>query len=206
MTGGARGGGSKRGRGGRGTGKGSRGRSNAPGRGGSIRTEPEVEFRDRWEKVSSDEDEESESDSSEAPVYKTNAEGEGPSWKQAFGVADQEEFTQKALDKENNPLNLQGDEEYDVAVFGNGPYPWDKDEGIDWVPEHKWGPHPDWVKMCWVDGKRVPLLPEGYVGKGYERVRTEAEQDLLQFGVRQVSKEEQHVLAKQVRKPPPLNR
>ena len=50
--------------------------------------------------------------------------------------------------------------------------------------------------------KRVPLLPKGYVGKGYV-VRPEVEQDLLQFGVRRVSKEEQHVLAKQVRKPPP---
>ena len=44
---------------------------------------------------------------------------------------------------------------------------WDGDADIDWVPEHKWGPHPDWVDLCWVNGKRVPLLPEGYVGKGY---------------------------------------
>ena len=56
----------------------------------------------------------------------------------AFGVKDQLEFTEKVLE-DNNPLGVDG-KEYDLVIFGNGPYPWNEDEGVkaDWLPTHKW--------------------------------------------------------------------
>jgi hypothetical protein len=74
----------------------------------------------------------------------------------AFGVKDQLEFTEKVLE-DNNPLGVDG-KEYDLVIFGNGPYPWDEDDGVkaDWLPTHKWGPSPAWALLCWKEGERAP--------------------------------------------------
>ena len=82
------------------------------GRSKSNSTEPLPEGRYTWERVSSDDDEQP---TGQEPSYETNAEGVGPSWEEAFGVKNQKEFTEKALDRDKNPLKLDG-KEYDLAV------------------------------------------------------------------------------------------
>lgn len=80
----------------------------------------------------------------------------------AFGVKDQLEFTEKVLE-DNKPLDVDG-KEYDLVIFGNGPYPWDEDEGLkaDWLPIHKWGPSPAWALLWWKNGERIPF-PKNHV-------------------------------------------